>query len=241
MAKAKLKYKRILLKLSGEVFKGDEDSGFDVKICQNIASQVIEVAKMGAQVAIVVGGGNIWRFRDNKHLALDRVDSDNMGMLATMMNVIFMKNVFKSLKFKKVEGFSALSTPKAVMPYTVCRARAKLDDGNIVLLGGGTGSPYFTTDTTAALRALELQCDVVMKATKVDYVYDKDPMKHKNAKSFKKIAYKDVLAKGLNVMDLAAVSLCMENSLPIEVFNLQKKGNIRKVVEGKSVGTLVTN
>lgn len=236
---AKLKYKRILLKLSGEVFKGEGDDSFDVNICKDIARQVIEIAKLGCQVAVVVGGGNIWRFRDHKHLALDRVDSDNMGMLATMMNAIFMKNVFKELKFSKVEAFSALSAPKAILPYTVCKARAKLDEGNIVLLGGGTGSPYFTTDTTAALRALELQCDVMLKATKVDYVYDKDPMKYKDAKKFKQLSFADCLARGLNVMDLAAVSLCQNSNLPIEVFNLQKKGNIRKVVSGQSVGTII--
>lgn len=238
----KLRYKRVLLKLSGEVFAGDkDDQAFDIEVCKAICKEVLDLVKMGAQVAIVVGGGNIWRYRDNKALPIDRVDSDNMGMLATMMNVVFLKNVFHFLKFKKVAAFAANAPDKIVTPYTACRARTKLEEGNIVLLGGGTGNPYFTTDSASALRALELQCDAFLKATKVDYVYDKDPMKHKDAKSFKKISYGEILKRSLNVMDLAAVSLCMENNLPIEVFNLQKKGNICKVVAGESVGTLVTN
>lgn len=239
MAKVKLKYKRILLKLSGEVLGGDSQSSFDVNVCRDIVKQVIEVSKLGVQVAIVVGGGNIWRFRDNKNLALDRVDSDHMGMMATVMNIIFLKNVFSSLKHQKVHAFSALSTPSVAMPYTVCRARKSLTDGNVVLLGGGTGSPYFTTDSASALRALELKCDAMLKATNVDFVYDKDPSKHKNAKKFTSLTYGEVLAGQLGVMDLAAISLASSNSLPIEVFNLQKKGNIMKVVSGQKVGTLI--
>lgn len=238
----KLKYKRVLLKLSGEVFAGDrEDQAFDIDVCKAICREVIDLVKMGAQVAIVVGGGNIWRYRDNKSLPIDHVDSDNMGMLATMMNVIFLKNVFNFLKLKKVAAFAANAHERILAPYTVCRARKKLEEGNVVLLGGGTGNPFFTTDSASALRALELECDVFLKATKVDYVYDKDPMKYKDAQKFKKVTYNEVLKRELGVMDLAAVSLCMESSLPIEVFNLQKKGNICKVVAGQSVGTLVTN
>ncbi len=238
----KIKYKRVLLKLSGEVFAGGrEDQSFDIEVCKAICKEVIDLTKLGVQVAIVVGGGNIWRYRDNKALPIDRVDSDSMGMLATMMNVLFLRNVFQFLKFNKVVGLASNGSNSIIEPYTVRKARAKLAEGHVVILGGGTGNPFFTTDSASALRALELKCDVFLKATNVDFIYDKDPKKNKNAKSFKKLTYGEILKRELGVMDLAAVSLCMENNLPIELFNLQKKGNICKVVKGQSVGTLVTN
>lgn len=239
MPKSKLKYKRILLKLSGEVFKGEKDSGFDRKVLINLAKEVKEISKMGCQVGIVIGGGNIWRFRDFQDLGLDRVVSDTMGMLATVMNALAFEETLKDLGVEVV-SLSSFPCPKALENYTFKKGREYLDNGRVVIFAGGTGSPYFTTDSAAALRALEVKADVLLKATKVDYVYDKDPVKNKDAKKFLKMSFKDVIENQLGVMDLTCASLCKEGGLDMLVFNLNKKGNIEKAVCGQKVGTLIT-
>lgn len=235
----RLKYKRIMLKLSGEVMEGKKGSGIDFNVVESLCKEIAAVRKMGAEIVIVIGGGNFWRYRDFVESGIDRVHSDYMGMMATIMNSLALRNGFKHHKID-ARPLSAFAMPVVVETYLVDKGLAYLDKGKIVICAGGTGNPFFTTDTAAALRALELNCDVLMKATKVDYVYDKDPMKHKNAKKFTKLTYHEVLDMGLGVMDLSAVSLCADNKLPIEVFNLTKKGNIAKVVKGEKVGTLIS-
>ena len=234
----RLAYKRILLKLSGEVLQGKSDGGIDFKVLNELCRQIKEVKKMGVEIAIVIGGGNFWRFKDFEDSGLDRVRSDYMGMLATVMNSIALQEQLKAAGVK-ARALSAIDMPKVCETFRSCRAIKNLEEGEIVICAGGTGSPFFTTDTTAALRALELKCDVVLKATKVDYVCDKDPAKYKDAKSYKKLSYAEILEKKLEVMDLSAISLCMENRLPIVVFNLKTEGNIKKVVKGESVGTKI--
>lgn len=236
---AKLKYKRILLKMSGEVFKGRLKSGIDGDILVALAKRVRNLQKMGCEVGIVIGGGNIWRFRDFKHLEFGRVTSDTMGMMATVMNALAFESALKSVG-ADVRAVSAFSCEKAMENYIPKRAKNHLDKGRIVIFAGGTGSPYFTTDSAAALRALEMQCDVLLKATKVDYVYDKDPMKYKNAKKYTSMKYQDVIEQGLGIMDLTCASLCKGGGLPMVVFNLNKKGNIKKAVTGAKVGTIIT-
>lgn len=235
----KIKYKRVLLKLSGEVLQGVQGSGIDFKVLTSLCKQVAEIKKIGTEVVIVIGGGNFWRYRDFKNSNLDRVHSDYMGMLATVMNAMAMAGAFNNSGIK-ARALSAIGMPIVLESYFQAKALQNLKDGEIVICAGGTGSPYFTTDTTAALRALELGCDVVLKATKVDYVCDKDPVKYKDAKIFKKLTYDEVLSRGLQVMDLSAISLCKEAKLPIVVFNLKKSGNIMKVVKGEEVGTIIS-
>ena len=185
---SKLKYKRILLKMSGEVFKGDLPSGIDGGVLSDLAKRVKELVKMGCEVGIVIGGGNLWRFRDNKHMSLGRVTSDSIGMLATCMNAMAFED---ALKEHGVDARAVTSFPcgKAMEEYVPKRAKHHLQEGRVVICAGGTGSPFFTTDSAAALRALELECDVLLKATKVDYVYDKDPMEHKDAKKYTEMSY----------------------------------------------------
>ncbi len=236
---AKLKYKRVLLKLSGEVFKGKQESGIEGGTIMDLAKRVANLQKMGCQVGVVIGGGNIWRFRDNKHLTLGRVTSDTMGMMATVMNGLAFESALKEVG-ADVRAVSALPCEKAMENYLPKRARNHMDKGRIVIFAGGTGSPYFTTDSAAALRALEMECDVLLKATKVDYVYDKDPMKYKNAKKYTSMKYQEVIEKSLGVMDLTCASLCKSGGLPMLVFNLNKKGTIKKAVTGGKVGTIIT-
>ncbi len=235
---AKLKYKRILLKISGEVLEGKLGQGVDFKVLDALCAEIAQVKRMGAEIAIVVGGGNFWRYRDFKESGLDHVHSDYMGMISTVMNSIVMRHSFMKAGVDAV-ALSSFPMEQVVAPYVRDKALKYLDDGRIVICGGGTGNPYFTTDSAAALRALELQCDALLKATKVDYVYDRDPMKFKNAKSYKSISYEEMFKKELGVMDLSAVDLCAAERLPIVVFNLTKKGNIAKAVKGESVGTLI--
>jgi len=238
MAK-KLKYKRILLKLSGEVLQGSRDGGIDFKVVRELCNEVAEVQKLGVEIAIVIGGGNIWRYRDSKDSGVDRVTSDYMGMLATIMNSMALQDQFEKMGIGAPIG-SAISMPIVVGTYLRPKALDYLKKGKILICAGGTGNPYFTTDTAGALRAMELNCDIMLKATKVDYIYDKDPMKFKDAKKYVNVSYNEVLAKELGVMDLTAVTLCLEKRLPIMVFNLHKKGNIAKIVQGEQVGTLIS-
>lgn len=235
----KLKYKRVLIKLSGEALAAPGEGGVDGKALGEIAKDIYEVAKMGCEVGVVIGGGNIWRFRDFKDVKLDRVTSDTMGMMATVMNSLALEAALKDMK-AKVRAVSSFSAPKAMEDYVPKRALHHMKSGRIVIFAGGTGSPFFTTDSAAALRALEMQCDAVIKATKVDYVYDKDPMKHKDAKKFEKMTFAQVLDKKLGVMDMTCAALLQEGNVPMLVVNMGKKGNLKKAVKGEKVGTLIT-
>ncbi|MBD3156534.1 UMP kinase [Candidatus Peregrinibacteria bacterium] len=234
-----VKYKRVLLKLSGEVLQGDKNSGIDVDTLDALVTQISEVHALGVQIAVVVGGGNIWRYRDFKNSGIERIMSDNMGMMATVMNGSAMKSAIER-KGIECRVASALSVKQVAEDYYPMKARHHLNKDRVVICVGGTGNPYFTTDSAAALRALELNCDVLLKATKVDGVYDNDPEKDKNAKKFDTISYKDVLAMDLRVLDLTAVTLCKDGGMPILVFDLTKKGNIKKAVTGEKLGTLIS-
>ncbi len=236
---SKLRYKRILLKLSGEVLEGEKGAGIDFKTVDSLCGEIGEVKKLGVEIAIVVGGGNFWRYRDFKDSSLDRVKSDYMGMLATVMNAIALADGFKKYGIE-AKALSAIDMT-AVEKFNSVRGRDLLSEGKIVVCAGGTGNPFFTTDTASALRALELGCEVFLKATKVDYVYDKDPVKFPDAKMLKEITYLEVLERGLQVIDLSAIALCRDNKLPVAVFNLTKRGNIAKVVKGEKVGSLISN
>lgn len=216
---------------------GEKGEGISFGYLKTLCQEVAAVRKMGVEIVIVVGGGNFWRYRDFKDSGLDRVHSDYMGMLATIMNSMAMANQFNRLGVK-ARAMSAINMPQVLQTYYRDVALDELDE-EIIICAGGTGSPFFTTDSAAALRALELGCDAIFKATKVDYVYDRDPVKFKNARSFKKLSYDEVLARELEVMDLAAISLCRGAKMPILVFNLKKKGNIAKAVNGQAVGTLI--
>lgn len=218
---------------------GKDGSGIDGKVLLALAKEIKDLQKMGCQVGIVVGGGNIWRYRDFKSLNFDRTVSDQMGMLATVMNSLALEQALKALGAKAV-AVSSFPCENALENYVIKRARNHLDKGMIVIFAGGTGSPFFTTDSAAALRALEMKCDVLLKATKVDYVYDKDPMKFKDAKKFEKLSFQQVIEKNLGVMDLTCASLCKDGSLPMLVFNLSRKANIEKAVKGAKIGTVIS-
>lgn len=233
----KLKYKRILLKLSGEVFGAENGDAIDGQVLMDLAKEVRNLQKMGSEVGIVIGGGNIWRFKDFKHLKFSRVVSDTMGMMATVMNALAFEEALKQLG-ADVRAVSSFPCEKAMESYVPKRAKHHIEKGRIVVFAGGTGSPFFSTDSAAALRALEMECDVLMKATKVDYVYDKDPVKYKDAKKYTNMSYQEVIEKGLGVMDLTCASLCKEGGIPMIVFNL-KKGNIEKAIKGDKIGTLI--
>jgi len=235
---AKLKYKRVLLKLSGEVFKGKMEAGIDGKVLISLAKDIKKLQDMGAQIGIVIGGGNIWRFRDNQHLKLNRVVSDTMGMMATVMNALALENALKSVG-AKATSLTSFPAEKAMKTYTPKKGLARMGAGYIVVFAGGTGNPYFTTDSAAALRALEMKCNVLLKATKVDFVYDKDPVKFKNAKKFTSLKYKDVIDKKLGVMDITCASLLNGSGIPMIVFNLNKKGSIEKAIKGEKIGTII--
>ncbi len=238
MTKKKLKYKRVLLKLSGEAFMGDQNFGIDPKVIARIAEDIHEVAQEGVEIAIVIGGGNIFRGISGASAGMDRSSADYMGMLATVMNSLALQDhLEKKGVFTRV--MSALRMDNIAEPYIRRRAVRHLEKGRVVIFAAGTGNPYFTTDTAASLRAMEIEADVVLKATRVDGVYDKDPLKHKNAVRFDQLTYLDVLQRGLQVMDATAISLCMDNSLPIIVFDLMGKGNVRKAILGEPIGTLV--
>ncbi len=231
-------YKRVLLKLSGEALLGKSSYGIDVDVVKLIADEIKEIVDAGVQVSIVVGGGNIFRGIEASTKGIDRTSADYMGMLATVMNSLALQNFLQNVGvFTRVQ--SAIEMREIAEPFIIGRALRHLEKGRVVIFASGTGNPYFTTDTAASLRALEMRADVMLKATKVDGVYDKDPTKHKDANMFDKISYIDVLTKNLKVMDATAISLCRDNKLPIIVFNLEKKGNIKGVISGKPIGTIV--
>ncbi len=233
------KFKRILLKLSGEALQGDKQYGIDPRVLDRIAEEIKEVKDLGVEVAVVIGGGNILRGIAAEQRGMDRTAADYMGMLATVINSMALQDALERKGvFTRVQ--SAIAMAQVAEPFIRRRAMRHLEKGRIVILAGGTGNPYFTTDTTAALRAVELGADVILKATQVDGVYSADPKKNKDAKRFEKIRYMDVLKKGLKVMDATAISLCMDNHLPIIVFDLMKHGNIRRAVTGQNIGTTVS-
>jgi uridylate kinase len=231
------KRSRILLKLSGETLLGQHESGIDFSVLGNLAEQILALQADGHEVAVVLGAGNIWRFRDHKESHIDRVSSDYMGMLATIMNSVALMSAIEQ-KGGTVRVCSALNIPAMAEPYIKRRAMRHLEKGRIVISAGGTGNPYFTTDTAAALRALELECDLLIKATNTDGVYSDDPKKNKMAKLYKKISYDEVLEKDLKVMDGAAIALCRDAKLPIQVFKFGKTKDLLQAVRGK-VGTRV--
>jgi uridylate kinase len=231
-------YQRILLKLSGEALEGGQSSGIDPQTIEGVAAQVKEVCDLGVQVAVVVGGGNLFRGLSGAASGMNRSVADAMGMLATVINCLALED---ALRRAGQPGRTLTAIPMGAVAERFSRGRAiqSLEAGEVVLLGAGTGNPYFTTDTAAALRALEVGADVMLKATKVDGVYDKDPAVHSDAVRFEQLTYQEVLQRRLGVMDLTAVTLCRENKLPLVVFNLTRPGNIRRVVLGERVGSRV--
>lgn len=238
--KEKPAYKRVVLKLSGEALQGSLSAGIDFGILHSLAAQIKEVKKLGVDIALVVGGGNIFRGEAKSYkFGIDRSVADYMGMLATIINGLAFQDALEKLGVPaRVQ--TAINIQAVAEPYIRRRAIRHLEKGRVVIFVAGTGNPYFTTDTAATLRAKEINADVILKATKVDGVYSADPMKYKKAKLFKQLKYMDVLKNSLGVMDATAISLCMENKLPIVVFNLNKYGNIKKVILGQDVGTRVS-
>lgn len=234
-------YKRIVLKLSGEALQGKASHGIDHSVLVSISRQIKELKEMDVDIAIVLGGGNIFRGQENtgsRGLDMDRSVADYMGMLATVINGLALQNVLEKMNMP-TRVMTAIEMQRVAEPYIRRRAIRHLEKGRIVIFVAGTGNPYFTTDTAAALRAMEIRADAILKATKVDGVYSADPLKVKGAKKFGKLKYIDVLKKSLKVMDATAISLCMDNKLPIVVFNLTKEGNIKRVVLGEKIGTVV--
>ena len=231
-------YKKILLKLSGEALMGDQEFGISSDVIASYAKQIKEIVDLGVEVSIVIGGGNIFRGLSGAAQGVDRVTGDHMGMLATVINSLALQNSIEKLGVPtRVQ--TAIEMPKIAEPFIKRRAQRHLEKGRVVIFGAGTGNPYFTTDTAAALRAIEMETDVVIKATKVDGIYDKDPVKYPDAKKYETVTYNEVLAKDLKVMDATAISLCRENKLPIIVFNSLVEGNLKKVVMGEHIGTTV--
>ncbi len=232
-------YKRILLKLSGEALMGTQGHGIDLTVIDKIASEIKEVAGNGIEIAIVIGGGNIFRGLSAAAKGMERASADYMGMLATVLNALALQNILEN-KGVATRVQSAIEMRELAETYIRRRAVRHLEKKRVVIFAAGTGNPYFTTDTAAALRAMEIGAEVIMKATKVDGVYSADPVKDPSAVKYDRLSYLDVLQKDLKVMDATAISLCMDNNLPIIVFNLNVPGNIKKIVAGEPLGTLVT-
>lgn len=231
-------YKRILLKLSGEDLLGEQKFGIDPKVLVRLADEIEEVKNLGVEIAIVIGGGNIFRGVAGTKQGFDQVTGDQMGMLATLINSLALQSTLEKRGIH-TRLLSAIRIEEIAEPYIRRRAIRHLEKGRIIILGAGTGHPYFTTDTAAALRAIEIGANVILKGTRVDGIYDSDPEKNSNAVKFTEINYLDVLKLGLRVMDLTAITLCQENKLPIIVFNMNIKGNLKKIILGKKVGTKV--
>lgn len=233
-----VKYKRVVLKLSGEALAGDQAFGLESKILNSIAEQISELVELGVEVAIVVGGGNIWRGVTGAKRGIDRATADYMGMLATVINALALQDVLEDHGVDtRVQ--SAIEMRQVAEPYIKRRAIRHLEKSRVVIFGAGTGNPFFSTDTTAALRAAEIEADVILMAKKVDGVYDADPKTNKDATKFASLTYIDVLNRGLKVMDSTATSLCMDNNIPIIVFNMLKSGNMKRVLMGETIGTYV--
>lgn len=234
-----MKYKRILLKLSGEALAGDKGFGIDADMINTIAGEISELHKLGVEVAVVVGGGNIHRGVAGATQGMDRSTSDYMGMMATVINSLALQDKLEQ-RDVKTRVMSAIEMKEVAELYIRRRAIRHMEKKRVVIFAAGTGNPYFTTDTTAALRANEIHADVIMKATKVDGIYDKDPMKYDDAIKYDSLSYIEVLKQGISVMDSTAISLCMDNNMNIIVFNMFERGNIQRVVEGQVLGTTVT-
>lgn len=233
-----MKYKRILLKISGEAMMGDQAYGVDPATVDFIAKEIKDAVSMGVEIAIVIGGGNIFRGVEASMKGIERASADYMGMLATVINALALQNYLEKYGVPtRVQ--SAIEMKELAEPYIRRKAIRHLEKGRTVIFAAGTGNPYFTTDTAASLRAMEIDAEVILKATKVDGVYSSDPLKDPTAKKYHTVTYIDVLKKGLSIMDSTAISLCMDNNLPIVVFNLRGKKSIRKIIEGKKIGTLV--
>lgn len=233
-------YKRVLLKLSGEALMGKQTFGIDPEIVASISAEIKDVVERGVQLGIVVGGGNIFRGLGAEGRCIERTTADYMGMLATMINSLALQSALEKIGVStRVQ--SAIEMKEVAEPFIQRRAIRHLEKGRVVIFACGTGSPYFTTDTAATLRAMEIKAEVIMKATKVDGVYDKDPVKFKDAQKFREINYTDILTRNLQIMDAAAISMCRDNGLKIIVFNLQERGNILKVICGEPIGTLVSD
>src|ERR1043166_2099213 len=235
---SELKYKRVLLKLSGEALAHNQGFGVDPVRVHEIAEEIKDVHLLGCEIAIVVGGGNFFRGVAVQAKEMDRVSADHMGMLATVINGIALQDALEKQKVH-TRVMSALEMNQVAEPFIRRRALRHLEKGRVVIFAGGTGNPYFSTDTAASLRAMEIKADAILKATKVDGIYDADPMKVDGARKFNQITYMDVLKLGLKVMDSTAISLCKDNNLPIIVFNLNHRGNIRRVVLGEKIGSMV--
>lgn len=231
-----MEFKRIILKLSGEVLAGKNKHGIDFERTLEIAKEVKECVELGYEIGIVVGGGNFWRGKSNEYM--DRATSDYIGMMGTVMNALALGDAFKQLGVP-VRVQTGVEMRQVAEYYIKDRAIRHLSKGRVVIFGCGTGSPFFSTDTASSLRAAEVNADVLIKATKVDGIYDKDPKKHKTAKKYEKISYIDVLNNKLHIMDSTAISLCMEEKIPILVFDINKKGNLSKIIKGENIGTLV--
>ena len=232
------KYKRILLKLGGEALSGPQGFGIKPERAQDIARQIKEIKKR-VEIGVVIGGGNVFRGDAGTKYGMDRTTGDYMGMLATIINALALQNALEHIGVQtRVQ--TAIEIERIAEPYIRRRAIRHMEKGRVVIFAAGTGNPYFTTDTAAALRAMEIGAEVLLKATKVDGVYSDDPLKNKHAEKFEVLKFIDLLDKGLKVMDSTAISLCMDNKLPIVVFNLNKKGNLKKIIEGRAIGTLIT-
>lgn len=231
-------YKRILLKISGEVLTGEGGFGIDPSVIRQIAGEIKEVKTLGIEIAIVIGGGNIFRGVAASSMGMDRVSADHMGMLATILNGIALQDALEKMGVQ-TRLQTAIEMRELAEPFIRRKAMRHLEKGRVVIFAGGTGNPFFTTDTTASLRAMEIGAEAILKATKVDGVYDADPMVNRKARKYDELTYLDVLKKRLKVMDATAISLCMDHQIPIIVFNLKKKGNIRRVILGEKVGTKV--
>jgi uridylate kinase len=235
---AKPKYKRILLKLSGEALQGQETYGISLRVLETISEEITDIHSLGVETAVVIGGGNIFRGVAGAATGMDRSTADYMGMLATVINALALQD---SLERRGITTRvqTALEIKQVAEPYIRRRAIRHLEKGRVVILAAGTGNPFFTTDTAATLRALEIGAEVILKATKVDGVYDRDPMRYEDATKFKELSYMEVLKRELKIMDATAISLCMEGSIPIVVFNLSEYGNIKRIVVGEEIGTIL--
>jgi len=231
-------FRRILLKLSGEVLAGEQGFGIDPKKATELAKEVKSIYDMGVSIGLIIGAGNIFRGLQAASKGMDRVTGDYLGMLATIMNAISLQDALEKVGVE-TRTLSAITVSKIAEPYIRRRALRHMEKGRVVIIAGGTGNPYFTTDTAAALRASELHAEVVIKGTKVDGVYDKDPIVNSDAKRYKNISFNEVLSKNLRVMDLTAITLCKENALPIRVFNINNKGDLKRLLNGEDIGTTV--
>ena len=236
-----LKYKRILLKLSGEALAGDKEFGYSDEVLNSFARQIKQIHEAGAELAIVIGGGNIMRGKFAEEAGMDRSTGDTMGMLATVMNALALQNTIEKIGGVPTRVLTAINMPQVAEPYIRRRAIRHLEKGRVVIFAAGVGNPYFTTDSGGALRSIEINADILAKGTNVDGVYDKDPNKFADAVKYEKVSFTEALTKNLKIMDATALSLCRENNMPIIVFNALEDGNMLRFVKGENIGTLVSN